>query len=143
MRIVAVLVTLASSSSGLAAEPAAAEPAVVTPVLTRNLADFPGKEAVMITVEYAPGAESPPHRHDAHTFVYVLEGSVVMQVEGGPEVTLKPGESFYEAPADIHVVSRNASRTAPAKFLVFFLKEAAKPASTPITISSPRSALSP
>ena len=94
----------------------------ITPLLVQPLPESPGREAMMLTVELAPGAASEPHRHDAHTFVYVLEGSVVMQVQGGTELTLVPGQMFYEAPADIHVVGRNASATAKAKFLVFFVK---------------------
>ena len=86
----------------------------------------------MVTVEYAPGASSAPHRHNAHTFVYVLEGSIVMQVKGGKEVTLGPGETFYESPQDVHTVSKNASATQPAKFLVFFVKEKGAPASVPV-----------
>ena len=81
----------------------------------------------MITVEYPPGAVDPVHRHDAHAFVYVLEGTIVMQVKGGKEVTLTPGQSFYEGPNDIHVVGRNASKTAPAKFLVMFIKKTGAP----------------
>ena len=104
----------------------------VTPILTRPLPDLRGKEVTMLTVEYAPGASSPPHRHDANTFVYVLEGSVVMQVAGGKEVILKPGDTFYESPNDIHSVSRNASTTQRARFLVFFVKNVGAPASTPI-----------
>ena len=85
----------------------------------------------MLTVEYPAGGTSPSHRHNAHTFVYVLEGSVVMQVKGGNEVTLGPGETFYESPSDVHSVSRNASTTKPAKFLVFFVKEKDAPATVP------------
>jgi quercetin dioxygenase-like cupin family protein len=85
----------------------------------------------MLTVEYAPGASSTAHRHNASTFVYVLEGSVVMQVKGGKEVTLGPGQTFYESPDDIHTVSRNASTTKPAKFLVFFVKDKGAPSSAP------------
>jgi quercetin dioxygenase-like cupin family protein len=96
--------------------------AVVTPVMTKDLPDFPGKEAQMITVEYPPGSVDPVHRHDADAFVYVLEGSIVMQVQGGPEKILHPGDSFYEGPDDIHTVGRNASKTQPAKFLVVLLK---------------------
>ena len=103
----------------------------VTPLLTKDLGDLAGKEAVMLTVEYAPGASSAEHRHNAHTFVYVLEGSVVMQVRGGQEVTLGPGQTFYESPDDIHSVSRNASSTRPAKFLVFFVKQKGAPTTTP------------
>lgn len=106
--------------------------AKVTPLLTRALPDVRGKEAMMLTVEYAPGGSSPAHRHDASTFVYMLEGSVVMQVAGGKEVTLQPGDTFYESPTDIHSVSRNASKTQPAKFLVFFVKNEGAPASSPL-----------
>jgi quercetin dioxygenase-like cupin family protein len=100
-----------------------AQEAKVTPLMTKELAGISGKEGVMLTVEYAPGASSPSHRHNAHTFVYVLEGSVVMQVAGGKEVTVGPGGTFYETPDDIHAVSRNASNSKPAKFLVFFVKD--------------------
>jgi quercetin dioxygenase-like cupin family protein len=103
----------------LAAGALAAEKTKVTPLMTKDLTGIAGKEGVMLTVEYAPGASDAIHRHDAHTFVYVLEGSVVMQVKGGEEVTLGPGRTFYESPEDIHTVGRNASRTKPAKFLVF------------------------
>jgi quercetin dioxygenase-like cupin family protein len=101
--------------------------AVVTPLMTKALPEFPGKEAHMITVDYPPGSVDPVHRHDAHAFVYVLEGTIVMQVKGGKEVTLKPGQSFYEGPDDVHVVGRNASSTEPAKFLVVFIKKAGAP----------------
>lgn len=111
--------------------PAKAIDTIVTPLLAKALADFPGKEAEMLTVEYAPGASSDRHRHNAHTFVYVLEGSVVMQVDGGPELTLGPGETFYESPDDVHAVSRNASSTRPARFLVFFLKDEGAPGTVP------------
>jgi quercetin dioxygenase-like cupin family protein len=100
-----------------------AQEAKVTPLMRKELTDLPGKEALMITVEYGPGQSSAPHRHNAHTFVYVLEGSVVMQVKGGKEVTLTPGQSFYEGPDDVHVVSRNASSIRPARFLVMFVKD--------------------
>ena len=105
----------------------AAQNANVTPLMTKDLTGIAGKEATMVTVEYAPGASSTEHRHNAHTFVYVLEGSVVMQVKGGKEVTLGPGQTFYESPEDIHSVSKNASSTKPAKFLVFFVKEKGAP----------------
>jgi quercetin dioxygenase-like cupin family protein len=100
-------------------------------LLTKDLEGIAGKEATMLTVEYAPGASSAEHRHNANTFVYVLEGSVVMQVKGGKEVTLGPGQTFYESPDDIHSVSRNASATKPAKFLVFFVKQKGAPATAP------------
>ena len=100
----------------------AADDVKVAPLITKDLTGITGKEASMLTVEYPPGGASNPHRHNAFTFVYVLEGSVVMQVKGGPEVTLGPGQTFYESPEDIHAVSRNASKTQPAKILVFFVK---------------------
>ena len=115
----------------LALAAALAQDAKVTPLMTKDLADIAGKEAAMVTVEYAPGASSAEHRHNAHTFVYVLEGSVVMQVKGGKEVTLGPGQTFYESPDDIHTVSRNASTTKPAKFLVFFIKQKGAPPTAP------------
>src|SRR5215813_2339914 len=87
----------------------------VTPLMSKDLADFPGKEALMITVEHAPGGSNVIHRHDAHAFVYVLEGAVVMQVRGGEEVTLTPGQTFYEGLDDVHIVDRNASSTEPAR----------------------------
>lgn len=106
----------------------AAEPhAVVKELLTKALPESPGKEALMITVEYPPGAVDPVHRHDAHAFIYVLEGSIVMQVKGGKETTLRPGETYYEGPDDVHLVGRNASSTQPAKFVVFFVKKQGAP----------------
>ena len=116
----------------LLAVPSVAQNPKVTPLQAKELAGVPGKEAVMLTVEYPPGGSSSKHRHNAHTFVYVLEGSIVMQVEGGKEVTLGPGQTFYESPADIHTVSKNASDSQPAKFLVFFVKEKDAPASVPV-----------
>ena len=104
-----------------------AQDTIITPLISKEFANIAGKEGLMITVEYAPGASSPRHRHDAHTFVYVLEGSIVMQAEGGQAVTLGPGQTFYETPADIHAVSKNASATKPAKFLVFLLKDKGVP----------------
>jgi quercetin dioxygenase-like cupin family protein len=115
----------------LAAVATPADQATVIPLMTKDLIGIPGKEATMLTVEYAPGASSAEHRHNAHTFVYVLEGSVTMQVKGGKEVTLGPGQTFYESPDDIHTVSKNASGTKPAKFLVFFVKEKGAPATAP------------
>ena len=116
----------------LCAAPLAMQSAKVTPLLTKDLGGIPGKEGMMLTVEYPPGAVSTKHRHNANTFVYVLDGSIVMQVEGGKEVTLGPGQTFYESPSDIHSVSRNASATQPAKFLVFFVKDKGAPASVPV-----------
>jgi quercetin dioxygenase-like cupin family protein len=101
----------------------AAESAVVTPLMLKDLADVPGKEMLMIAVEYPPGSVDHVHRHDAHAFIYVLQGSIVMQVRGGKEVTLGPGQTFYEGPNDVHTVGRNASATEPAKFIVVLLKK--------------------
>ena len=109
-----------------------AQEAKVTPLLSEVLTDISGKEGLMISVEYAPGGLSPVHRHNAHAFVYVLEGSIVMQVQGGKEVTLTPGQTFYEGPNDIHAVSRNASTTASAKFLVVLVKEKGAPVVVPV-----------
>src|SRR5262245_27369167 len=103
----------------------------VTPLMSKDLKDIPGKEVVMIT-EYAPGGSDPIHRHDAQAFVYMLEGSVVMELNGGKQVTLKPGETFYEGPDDIHTVGRNASSTKPAKFLALFIKNKGAPILTPV-----------
>jgi quercetin dioxygenase-like cupin family protein len=104
----------------------------VTALMSKDLAENPGKEALMIMVEYPPGSSDPIHRHNAHAMVYVLEGSVVMQVKGGKEVTLTPGQTFYEGPNDIHVVDRNASKTQPAKFVVFLIKDKGAPALVPV-----------
>jgi quercetin dioxygenase-like cupin family protein len=103
----------------------------VTSLMSKDLPESPGKEALMITVVHPPGGTNPSHRHNAHALVYVLEGSVVMQVKGGKQVTLTPGQSFYEAPDDVHVVDRNASSTKPAKFLVVLIKDKGAPALIP------------
>ena len=108
-----------------------AQEAKVAPLFSKDLADLPGKEGVMITVEYPPGSSDPIHRHNAHAFVYVLEGSIVMQVRGGKEVTLTPGQTFYEGPDDVHVVGRNASQTKAAKFVVFLVKDKGAPILVP------------
>ena len=99
-----------------------AQEAKVTHLMSKDLTDCPSKEGVMITVEYPPGHSDEMHRHNADVFVYVLEGSVVMQVRGGREVTLTPGQTFYEGPDDVHVLGRNASKTKTAKFVAFFVK---------------------
>ena len=122
------MLTLAS----LIASTLIAQDAQVTPLMSKDLADFPGKEGLMITVVYPPGASDPIHRHNAHAFVYVLEGAIVMQVKGGKEVTLTPGQSFYEGPNDIHVLGRNASTTKPAKFVVFLVKNKDAPVLIPV-----------
>ncbi len=116
----------------LMAGTAVGQEATVTPLMSKDLTELPGKEVSMITVEYHPGGTDPIHRHDAHAFVYVLEGSIVMQVKGGKEVTLTAGQTFYEGPADIHVVGRNASSTKPAKFVVFFIKKKGAPVLVPV-----------
>lgn len=119
---VAAVLCLASIPLAIqAAEPAGKDP-VVTQLMTKALADIPGKEVLMITVDYPPGSADPIHRHDAHAFVYVLEGSIIMQVKGGKEVTLTAGQTFYEGPKDVHTVGRNASKTKPAKFVVLMVK---------------------
>lgn len=103
------------------------------PLMTRDLARIPGKEAIVLTVAYGPGESSRPHRHDANVFVYVLEGTITMQVKGGPAVTLHPGQTYYEGPSDIHTVSENASKTAPAKILVFIVKDKGTPVTRAVT----------
>jgi quercetin dioxygenase-like cupin family protein len=122
----------------LCASLAGAQPASMThtasgDLITKDLLAAPGKEVVMTTVVYAPGGSSPPHRHDAQVFVYVLEGHVNMQVKGGKLMTLGPGDTFYESPTDIHTVSANASKTDPAKFLAFLIKDKGKPVTVPVT----------
>jgi quercetin dioxygenase-like cupin family protein len=111
---------------------AAAQEAKVTPLITQELADPVGKEGAMVMVEYAPGGADAEHRHDAYAFVYVLEGTVVMQVKGGEQMTLGPGQTFSERPGDVHTVARNASATKPAKFIAFFVKQKGAPISVPV-----------
>jgi len=108
-----------------------AQEAKVTQLMSKDLTNLPGKEGLMITVEYPPGSSDPIHRHNAHAFIYVLEGSIVMQVRGGKEMTLTPRQTFYEGPDDVHVVGRNASQTKPAKFVVFFVKDKGAPVLVP------------
>ena len=127
MTFTKVILALACLMSG----PLAAQEAKVTELLSKDLKNLPGKEGLMITVEYPPGSSDPIHRHKAHAFVYVLEGSVVMQVRGGKQVTLTPGQTFYEGPDDVHVVGRNASGTKPAKFVVFLVKDKGAPVVVP------------
>src|SRR6266567_9501684 len=119
------LVLLCLMTTAVAQEPK------VTSLMSKDLPENPGREALMITVEHAPGGSSAIHRHNAHALVYVLEGSVVMQLKGGQQVTLTPGQSFYEGPDDVHVVDRNASGTQPAKFLVLLIKDKGAPALVP------------
>lgn len=109
----------------------AQEPKVTT-LMSKNLPDVPGKEGMMLLVEYPPGGADPVHRHYADAFVYVLEGTVIMQVKGGKEVTLTPGQTFYEGPGDVHTVGRNLSKTKPAKFVVVLFKKEGAPALIPV-----------
>jgi quercetin dioxygenase-like cupin family protein len=127
-RTCAMLLLLAAGTAHAQQTPPAAH---VTPLMTKALSDYPGKEAVVITVDYPPGGESTVHRHNAHAFVYVLQGSIVMGVRGGQAVTLTPGQTFYEGPDDVHTISRNASLTEPAKFVVVMLKNSGEPISMP------------
>jgi quercetin dioxygenase-like cupin family protein len=115
----------------LAAVPAGA--ADVKELFAIDLADYPGKEGRVIEVSYPPGAQDVVHRHDAHAFVYVLEGQIIMQLKGQPAVTLKAGQTFYEGPTDVHLVGRNASDTEPARFVVVLLKSKGAPILTPVT----------
>src|SRR5499427_4563989 len=108
-----------------------AQEAKVTDLFSKDLANIPGKEGVMMIVDYPPGSVDPIHRHNAHAFVYVLEGSIVMQVRGGKEVTLTPGQTFYEGPDDVHVVGRNASKIKPAKFVLVMVKDKGAPVLVP------------
>ena len=118
--------TLMAQETGVTQAPQAK----VTPLMSKDLAQLPGKEVVMITVEYPPGSADPIHRHNAQAFVYVMEGSIVMQVKGEKEVTLTPGQTFYEGPDDVHLVGRNASSTQPARFLVLLVKDKGAPVLT-------------
>ena len=108
-----------------------AQDAKVTDLFSKDLANLPGKEGLMMIVDYAPGSVDPVHRHNANAFIYVLEGSIVMQVRGGKEVTLTPGQTFYEGPDDVHVVGRNASKTKPAKFVLVMVKDKGAPILVP------------
>jgi quercetin dioxygenase-like cupin family protein len=121
------------ASISFIAVPAFASPeAVVTPLVTKDLPEFKGKEGVMILVEYPPGASDPIHRHNAHAFVYVLEGSIVMQLRNAAQVTLSSGQTYYEGPNDVHIVGRNASNTQPARFVVFLVKNKGAPILEPV-----------
>src|SRR5215813_14194706 len=122
-KLVGLVLLCLMSGMAMAQEPK------VTSLMSRDLAENPGREVLMITVEHAPGGSSAIHRHNAHAFVYVLEG---LQLKGGQQVTLTPGQTFYEGPDDVHVVDRNASGTNPAKFLVFLIKDKGAPALVPV-----------
>jgi len=125
-KLVALVLLCLMTGTAMAEEPK------VTPLMEKDLPEYPGKEVLTITVEHEPGGSSAIHRHNAHAFVYVLEGSVVMQLKGGQEVTLTPGQAFYEGPDDVHLVDRNASTTKPAKFLVVLIKNKGAPAVVPV-----------
>ena len=125
IKLVALVLLCLTAGTAMAEEP------TVTPLMSKELAGDPGKEVLMITVEHVPGGSSAIHRHNAQAFVYVLEGSVVMQLKGGDEVTLTPGQTFYEGLDDVHLVDRNASTTEPAKFLVLLIKNKGAPALVP------------
>jgi quercetin dioxygenase-like cupin family protein len=131
--------TFKSSMSALLASvlcligvPLSAQQAKVATLMTKELTDIPGKEALMISVEYPPGGSDPVHRHNAHAFVYVLEGSAVMQLKGGEQVTVTAGQTFYEGPDDVHLVGRSASSTKPAKLLVLLVKNKGAPVVVPV-----------
>ena len=129
-----LVLSLALAGATLVAQDATVAPldATVRSLLSKDLVELPGKEVSMITVEYPPGGTDPVHMHHAQAFVYVLEGSILMQVKGGAPVTLVPGQTFYEGPNDVHIVGRNVSSTAPAKFLVVFVKHKGAPILTPV-----------
>jgi quercetin dioxygenase-like cupin family protein len=114
-------------ATGLATNASMAQNATVRPLLTKALSDDQSKELALLTVEYAPGGSTPVHTHHAQALVYVIEGSIQMQVRGGTSVTLSPGQTWYEGPNDVHVVSRNASSSAPARYLVFMVKDKGAP----------------
>ncbi len=126
------MAALLASLLCLISVPLSAQHPTVAPLMTKELTDIPGKEVLLLTVEFAPGGADPIHRHNAHGFIYVLEGSVVMQVKGGKQVTLKAGQTFYEGPDDVHLVGRNASSTRPAKLLAVLLKDKGTPALVPV-----------
>jgi quercetin dioxygenase-like cupin family protein len=128
-----LLILFTAGTAAAQQAPTATPPqASVAALMTKALAEYPGRELMMITVEYPPGSVAPVHRHDAHALVYVLEGSIVMGVRGGKTVTLTPGQTFYEGPSDVHTIGRNASLTKPAKFLVVLLKNRNEPVLTPV-----------
>ena len=115
----------------LFAQAAMADEAKVTPLMAKGIVGLPGKEAVMISVEYAPGQKDPIHRHNAQAFVYVTQGAVTMQLRGGKRVTLGVGQTFYEGPEDVHVLGMNASKTRAARFVVFLIKNKDAPVLVP------------
>ena len=129
--VVCTLIAVAVGVTVMMSAPTEAPQAKLTELMSKDLTDLPGKEGLMLLIEYPPGSTDPIHRHNAHGFIYVLEGSIVMQVRGGKEVTLTPGQTFYEGPEDVHVIGRNASDTKPAKFVVVFVKDKGAPVLVP------------
>jgi quercetin dioxygenase-like cupin family protein len=129
--LLGVALSISVFTSGTASAQTPTSVATVKQLMSKELAGIAGKEILMSTVTYPPGGSSPPHRHDAQVFVYVLQGELSMQVQGGPKVTLKPGDTFYESPTDVHSVSANASQSAPATFLVFIVKDKGAPTTRP------------
>jgi len=125
-KLVALVLLCLMTGTAMAQQPE------ITSLMSKDLTENPSKEILVITVEYAPGGSDPIHRHNAQAIVYLLEGSIVMQVKGGEQVTLTPGQTFYEGPDDVHVVGRNASLTKPAKFLVFLIKDKGAPVLVPV-----------
>jgi len=99
-------------------------------LMVKELPDLAGKEALVRANTYPPGSSNPPHRHDAHVFLHILEGQLIVQLKGGQPVTLNAGDTYYEAPSDIHVMSRNPSATVPVKALIFMVKDKGAPATT-------------
>ena len=129
--LLGVALSISVFTSGTASAQTPTSVATVKQLMSKELAGIAGKEILMSTVTYPPGGSSPPHRHDAQVFVYVLQGELSMQVQGGPKVTLKPGDTFYESPTDVHSVSANASQSAPTTFLVFIVKDKGAPTTRP------------
>ena len=122
-RSLATTLVLAASAQLAPAVHAEAPQPVVVPLMQKDLPDLPGREMLMLSVEYPPGTVEHVHRHDAHAFVYVVEGAIVEGVKGGKEATLTAGQTFYEGPDDVHTVGRNASATKPARFIVVLVKK--------------------
>src|SRR6266478_1196953 len=116
-----------SNARGHPVMPAGAVPndcgVTIRQLLVQPLTGFDNRNAVVLEVEYAPGAGSSPHRHPGPTFGYVLEGSVVIQIDQNRPVTYTQGQMWYEAPMQAHRISRNASRFQPAKMLAFVIAE--------------------
>jgi quercetin dioxygenase-like cupin family protein len=124
IRMLGTALLLAASAQPTFSQSASTAPQpMVKQLMLKDAADAPGKELLMLAVEYPPGAVEHVHRHDAQALVYVIEGSIIMGVRGAKEVTLTPGQTFYEGPTDVHTVGRNASKTKPARFVVVLLKK--------------------